>query len=225
MPPFLHCRRLKRIEDPERSQPALLAGGASLEIHLSQVFQKLLCSKGTDASSDTDMAWSPSVRRCRLWPNHLLSSFLQAALSHHKNTSAPYSPPFHAASLISPSQLHSQSTLSYWSQLLLQPTWQRALTYPQGPIPLLLSSPCASLPAHLLMPSSSSYSQLSVCKGLLRFCSFWPQAPNLIWHPEHPYIIWHPRPVMLRCLADRRKTSFPPMCTAPKMFSRPRREE
>lgn len=34
-----------------------------------------------------------------------------------------------------------------------------------------------------------------------------------------------PRLMEPRCLADRRKTSFPPMCTALKMVSRPRREE
>lgn len=160
------------------------------------------------------------------WPNYPVSPLLQAALFHHENTAAPYRPPA-LQNPYDPFQLCSQSALSYWSQLLLHPTWQRALTHPQGPTPLPPSSPRTSLPAHPLMLSSSSSSQLSVCKLLLRFFSLKPQAPYLIGTLSIPVSsgTWLPHPAEPQCLADRRKTSLPPMCTTPKMVSRPRREE
>lgn len=151
---------------------------------------------------------SAARHRCQLRHRHNLFSLCEKTQTVAKpylqplpagSTVPSRKHPCPAASFISPSQLRSQSTLSYRSQLLLQPTWQRALTHPQGPIPLPPSSSSASLPAHLLMPSSPSYLQLSICKLLLRFCSLWfcslqSQAPYLIWHPEHPYFIWHLAP-------------------------------
>lgn len=54
-----------------------------------------------------------------------------------------------------------------------------------------------------------------------------PQAPYLIGTLSIPvsFGTWLPHPAEFQCLPDRRKTSFLPMCTTPKMVSHPRREE
>lgn len=227
-PPSLHCCRLECIEHHQVT-PTCPCGRWHIpdNLHLPDV------SKGS------------ARNRCQLRHRHILFSlcnFLHmdcgqtipsapSCRQHHpimKTSAAPWKPP----------ALHHP----YCPLPILQPEFFELLvtalvashladsqTHPQGPIPLPPSPPCTSLSAHmLLLLSSSSSSQLSVCKLLLRFF-FFCEAPSSLfnWHLEHPCFIWYlaPPPCRLQCLSDRRKTSFPPMCTTLKMVSHPTREE
>lgn len=68
-----------------------------------------------------------------------------------------------------------------------KPAWQTAPIHPQGPSPPAPSSPCDSLPAHLLMPSSSSTIHSSAfATDSFSFLLSSPELPHLIWHPELP---------------------------------------
>lgn len=194
LPLFLHCCGLRCIGHP-REKPSCPSGRWHIPGNLLLPgVSKTAPQQGSDTSSDTDSTCSPSARRQTVAKPSLHP--LPAGSTVPSGEPLPsLETPCPSAPFIFLFQFHSQSTESYQSRLLLQAYFAESRNTSPGPHLSGPSSTCASLPAHLLMPSSSSSSsQLSVCKLLLRFYSLYPQAPCSIWYPEHPYFIWHSAP-------------------------------
>lgn len=183
-PSSLHCCALSITK---QHQSAPVAGGTSLKSCISQVFQN-----------------GSARNRCQLRHRHILFSLCKDC-----GQTIPSAPScrqhcpimktlllprnlLHCIILITPFQLCSQSALSYWSQLLLHPTWQTAKHIPRGPSlcplhlpahPSLLTCCCSPPPLHS--------SVFSIYSPIIFF--FFGEAPSSLfnWHPEHPCFIWY----------------------------------
>lgn len=182
--------------------------------------------QGTDGSLDTDTSCSPSARRHILWPNYPFT----VSCRQHCPTMKTLLPPKNLLPciiLITPFQLCSQSASSYWSQLSCIPLGRQPNTspgaYPSAPFTSLHIPPCSHAAALLLLFTAQCFQTTPP----FLFFSVKPQAPYLIGTLSIPVSSGTrlPQPAEPQCLADRRKTSFPPMCTTVKMVSHPWREE